>query len=307
MRIQSRMTEGKIALALFACGVAGCFEGAADPAPIDLDPPTLEAAQQSLQQLDELHATDPDAAMIGLRQLRTRLDELNGLLARAELAPEHVIDFYDAQVDGIVIAERAPTPEQRVLRNEDFVEGSTIELYRRLTSEAPPPALVEAEARRKAARALPADGNVLTLSNESASPGELDRGPQPGAGLSSTRQALLSTDGIFWRDNVCYRGGDFLACLPNRTGHAFASADAKTSFTELAPYRGVVGYHRSFNGSLRQIWTLFAGDWWWFYQETVGFTRVNHRWDVVDSDGDGFHWTYSFRWNCNSFDCTFRP
>jgi hypothetical protein len=311
-------------LPMLALTISGCSEspsaGRVQPDPVPL---SLEEAKLSLQEIDQLYGSDPVAAVAAARKLRPKLDELNRLVARVELTPEHFVDFYSSQPGDIVIAEHGPMGVERVLRDEDTAERSAVALYRQLARGATvPAALINAEAR-DAERQDPdaVAGDLLLPHLESSGGCQPDQGYKDGNGLSSVTQSLTSGDDAFWRDNVCYRGGDFLGCLPNRTGHGWASTNAKTSFIEVAPYRGNVSVQRSYDGSLRQTYALFAGEWWSFFQSSGTYANCcgicgcgtweyylrNHRWDVVDADGDGYHFAYSFRWNCNDFGCNSRP
>lgn len=129
---------------------AGCGDGLGEAqAPIDLSPSSLNAARLSFQHIDRLYESDPAAAMEASRRLRPTLDELNQLLARVEVSREHFIEFYDLQPGGILVVERGPVADGRVLRDGDVARHSAVELYRQLTQGATPPtALVSAESRR---------------------------------------------------------------------------------------------------------------------------------------------------------------
>lgn len=320
------MTKGWMfkVLPMLALTASGCSESPSESRrQPNTDPSSLEEAKVSLQEIDQLRGSDPVAAMAAAQKLRPKLDELNRLVARVELAPEHFVDFYSSQPGDIVIAEHGPMGAKRVLRDEDMTDHSAVTLYRQLAGGAAvPAALINAEARD----AEPHDPDAVTqdpLLPHLESSGECppDQGYQGGKDPSSITQSLTSGDGVFWRDNVCFRGGDFLSCLPNRTGNTWASANAKTSFLEVAPYRGDLSVQRSYDGSLRQTYALFQGEWWSFWQSSGTYANCcgicacgtweyyirNHRWDIVDADGDGYHYAYSFRWNCNDFGCNGRP
>ncbi|QDE84904.1 MULTISPECIES: hypothetical protein [Myxococcus] len=303
---------------------AGCGDGLEETqAPIDLSPSSLSAARLSFQRIDRLYESDPAAAVEASRRLRPKLDELNQLLARVEVSREHFIEFYDLQPGGILVVERGPVADGRVLRDGDVARHSAVELYRQLTRGATPPtALVSAESRR----AVPDDAHVIVRDEaaphlESSGGFAPDLGEQGRDGFSSVTQPLTSADGPFWRDSVCYKGGDFVDCWSNVTGNGWAAANAKTSFTQLAPYRGTVGLWVSYESSVKAAWNVAAGEWFSFHQYSgtywtcpplvaCGSTDYyirNHRWDVTDAVGDGYHFTYAFRWNCSGGLCTFSP
>ncbi|WP_426754869.1 hypothetical protein [Myxococcus sp. Y35] len=303
-----------LTVVLVPTGCSDTPEGA--QALISLAPSSLTEAQVTLQQLDRLYETDPEAAREAVRKLRPKLDELNHLVARVEIAPEHFVEFYDPQAGGILIAERAPIENGRLLRDMDVAGHSAVELYRRLTGGATPPeALVQAEARRESA------ASSRTHDPTALEGFALEHVGPPGDDLPSVTQSWTGTDGQLWRDTVCFKSGDRSDCLPNRTGNGGTASNAKTSFAELAPYRGSVTMRRSYDNVLREVWPIFAGEHWWFFQSSATYapcpswqacgTREyylrNHQWDVIDGEGDGYHFATAYRWNCSWIACDARP
>lgn len=312
-----------LTVAVVSTGCNDTPEGA--QAHINLAPASLAEAQVTLQQLDRLYEMDPEATREAVRKLRPKLDELNNLAARVEIAPEHFVDFYDPQSGGILIVERGPVEDGRLLRDTDVAGHSAVELYRRITGGATPPgALILAEERRASA------GSSIMLAQGEATHGmassegfALDHGgvASPGDDLPSVTQSWTGTDGQRWRDTVCFKSGDRSDCLPNRTGNGGTASNAKTSFAEIAPYRGNVTMRRSYDNALREVWPIFAGEHWWFFQSSGTYapcpswqacgTREyylrNHHWDVIDGDGDGYHFATAYRWNCSWIDCDARP
>lgn len=298
---------------------AGCgetHEGA--QARIDLTPPSLTEAQVTLQHLDRLSESDPQASREAVRKLRPKLDDLNRLVARVEVSPEHFVEFYDPTSGGMLIAEHGPAEDGRLLRESDVTGHSAVALYRRLAGGATPPeALVLAEARRVIADSF----RMPTETEATHGLASLGTVSPPGADLPSDTESWTGSDGQLWRDTVCFRGGDRSDCLPNRTGNGGTSQNSKTSFAELAPYRGSVTMRRWYDNGLRQVWPTFAGEHWWFFQASGNYapcpdwqacgTREyylrNHSWDVIDGEGDGYHFATAYRWNCTWIACDSRP
>ncbi|NTX41580.1 hypothetical protein HUA78_44830 [Myxococcus sp. CA033] len=304
-----------------ALASTGCSDSLDDgQTPINLAPPSLAEAQLSLQRIDQLYESDPAAALDATQKLRPKLDELNNLVARVEMAPAHFVEFYDVQPGGLLVVERGPVEDGRFLRDQEGTDRSAVALYRRLTGGATPPdALVRAESRREAPDDfhLPAwDAAVPSLDfSEGFAP---DPGAQTG---DSVTQSWTSDQGPLWRDSACYKWGEFFDCLPNRTGNGAASRNAKTAFIQAAPYRGSLRLQLSYDNVARGAWAVFAGEmasYWWHsasYWACPGgqacgvqeYYIRNHRWDVLDADGDGYHLTWAFRSNCNWISCDTPP
>ena len=281
---------------------AGCSDYLGeDQTPIDLSPASLTEAQRSLQRIDQLYESNPVAAMDATRKLRPRLDELNQLTARVEMAPNHFVEFY-VLPHGTLVVERRPVGDARVLRDADISEHSAAELYRRLTEGATPPqSLLRAELHR-----APHDDFSMSGRSEAVANSESSAGSDP-----DVTQSWTGTDGPHWRNVVCFRGGDFYDCLPNRTGFAHAGANTKTSFVEVAPYRGNLRLQFTYANAPRAGWPVFVGEHWSGWWQSAGngadYHIVNHRWDVMEAEGDGFHWAFSFKWSCAFSSCNIRP
>ncbi|NNB87604.1 hypothetical protein [Corallococcus exiguus] len=307
-------------LLIAAMAFPGCNE---DAAPVELNPSSLTEAQRSLQQIDQLYESDPAAALDAGQRLRPKLDELNHLITRVETSPNHYVEFYDLQPGGILLAERGPAGDGRILSESGIADHSAVELYRQLTGGATPP-----EALVKAERLVTPPDDAHVLARDEADPNlkssgafALDRGAQRGDGLASVTQSLGSGDGVVFRDQYCFKAGDFFNCLPNITGDTWASANSKSSFTRLAPYRGSMRMQVSYDNAVKGAWATFAGEEWSFRQlsgtyypcpvwqacGTQEYYLRTHRWDVLDAAGDGYHFSYAFRSSCSWIGCDNPP
>lgn len=312
-------------MASFACAaVAGCSAAPLDEdVHVDTNPATLEEARTALDRIDELQHQNPELANRLLAELKPRLDELNGLVARVEVAPQHFVSFYETQPGVLGISERAPKGTASALRSVDL-SLAPAELYRRLAKGADAPAALiaaheRAVAAKRVAEALHADDHPASIDVAASVPEDLVSRSDAG----QVQQALTEADGRWWRDNVCFKGGDFRGCFPNWGGHGYAKANAKTSFFQVAPYSGnFVTVQFMYEGSPKFADAIFPGEhgsWWWHsdsYSDcciicacgTYDYNRRAHRWDILNGQGDGYHWTHAFRWTCDGdFACARSP
>ncbi|NOJ83414.1 hypothetical protein [Myxococcus xanthus] len=295
-------------------GSTGCSDSLGEEqTPIELNPSSLTEAQLSLQRIDKLYESNPVAALEAKQQLRPRLDEINHLIARVEMAPEHHVEFYDSGGGGLLIMERGPAENGHILRDEDVAGHSAVELYRRLTGgSTPPEALVRAESLSEAH-----DGSHIMPARD-----EMVANPESSEGFApDVTQSWTGADGQQWRDAACFKAGEFFGCFPNSTGHGWAHASAKTSFFRLGPYRGSVRLQASYNGGAWGSWVFFAGESVQYWQRSASYWACpwyeacgvqeyyirQHRWDVLDADGDGYHFSHAFRSNCSWISCDNAP
>ncbi|NBD09011.1 hypothetical protein [Corallococcus silvisoli] len=298
-------------LLVTALGATGCGDSPGEEqASIELNPSSHAEARLSLERIRQLYESNPAAALDARQKLRPRLDVLNRLIVRVEVAPEHSVEFYELRPDGILVAESGPVEGGRILRDSDFADDSAVELYRRLTGgSTPPEALVRAESHRDG----PArDEAVASLGAvEGLAPA---RGGQQGDVRSSVTQSWTGADGQLWRDTACYKGGDFVQCWPTVTGNGWASANSKSSFIKVAPYSGgIVGVWFSYELSVSGTWGVAPGEMRSFYAYSGSYKTCpplsacgtfeyyirNHRWDITDAVGDNYHAAIAFRWNCS--------
>lgn len=303
----------------------GC--GQADPqaesVQINVNPATLTEAGESLAQIEQLlrvQADDP-RALEALEQIRPRLDELNQLRARVEVRPGQFVTFYETEPGVIGVAESGPVGAEPVLHANDL-EQSVVPLYETLSGGAKAPAaLIEAEERAHEPAAA-GDQQDEELEPGLASTSKQTLRAAGSENVGNVAQALTEGDGQWWRDNACFRNGDFNACIPNWTGgDAFGQADTRTSFLSVAPYRAPspVRINLKYNNVLRFVDAAFQGEWrnyQWFsgrsgctVPECVGaqFVVARHRWDITESAGKGFHMTFAAKWNCTPQTCTTWP
>jgi hypothetical protein len=304
--------------ALFGLPLAAALM-ACDPAPsgdsgkIDVLPASLDEAEQTIRQIEQLMKSNPNdrLAIEATKKLGPRLDELNHLVARIEPKPGHFVSFYETLPGSITVAEKGPANEARVLETA-MVEGYPVHhLYRLLTHGAEPPVtLVEAGERDLRARL-----------HETLAGAASDAPAQPASSADeiwTSRQQLTSGDGVFWRDSVCYKGGDIHGCLPNWSEFGWAEwTTAKTSFFQLALFAGSqMSIRMSVTGPPNGggfIVTLFNGEWgtWWAHSarfndscflcagDDFQYHRQDHRWETIDFSGKQYHFTYAFKYSCN--------
>ncbi len=311
-----RRYVGVVALLL---GMAGC---AADVGGVDLAPASLEEAEQTLTQIDAMLDANPEdaEALEMLEVLRPRLDELNHLVARIDLAPKHTVRFYEVEPGVIGISESAPAGEQRVLAHEDVMGMAVTDLYEHLALEPAPAVLVDAQAREEALAQAEEDLIAEDLALEEL--GELDElgdlTPEIPSEVGSAQSALTSGHGPYFRDNLCFTRGEFRGCYPNGGGNVYAQANAKTSFFTVAPYQGNVSVRFRYEGTTQFTDAVFNGEvrsfWWhsssyrrhpswWIGYNPRRYHRRTHRWEVRNASGDRFHWTHAFKWDCTHTDC----
>jgi hypothetical protein len=314
MKTRSTKYHSLLALCLAGCGSAGEQPDDQDDTKlnptsseeINLNPTSQQEAAQSLARINELQDVDPDSAIArdALAQLMPRLDELNHLVVRVEARPGHFVSFYEPSPGHIAVSERAPANTERVLSAEDLNSLSIVDLYRRLAKTEPPDALVQAHERQlEGAFSEPADDVVSdTAALSSASS---DSAATHGAGVGVITQALTEADGPWFAANGCFKTGDFRGCLPNWWNGGFAQANTKTSFFTVAPFSGNLVFVRvQYQGVTQFTDPVFPGQWlsWWYHSASQSgqYLIRLHRWDILEAAGDGFHWSYSFKWNCNS-------
>lgn len=279
--------------------------------PVDLEPTTLEEAELVLAELDARLGEDPndEDALASMRQLEPALDRLNGLVASVELEPGHEVAFYEYAPGAIGIGETHPEGTRPLIAERPELAGLPAhEVYRELTGDDAPPALLEASRRE-------------TAQVEAADPAELPT-PPVGADVDATRAALGSS-GSFFRDNYCFTQGDANYCWPNSAHGGYVDLITRTSFLTLAPYDGHVTLRFSYDGVVRHVSPVYQGEvwsgWWRSAQRRNCVSNIYgsfcvvetihgwHRWEVLHASGDRFHWTVAARFNCNYQTCDYWP
>ena len=322
-----------LSAALLACGEADQGQGGEEA--INVDPKTLEEAADALAQIDALQEINPNdqRALDAMEQLRPRLDELNHLVARIEPRPGHVISFYEVEPGNVGIAEATPQGDDRLLTPNDMKSHSLSDLYLKLSGdESAPASLLEAEQRQllRAQEESQLEEELVRVPSASSSLESSD--PQFGgplvdesaahSSLGTTQQALTAADGPWFRDNVCFKGGDSRGCLPNWGGGGWAQFETKTSFFVVAPYSGYsVSVRFRYEGTTKFIDPVYKGQmlsWWWHSSSyftcgwpwacgTKDYRIRTHRWDIQNASGDGFHWSFAAKWNCTYWSCDTWP
>jgi len=306
------------ALGVGGCGAATEETSSAPEADIDVAPQTFDAATASLTQIAALQAKDPSSqrARDALRQVEARLDVLNHLVARVETSPGHVVSFYEGVPGMVSVAEKGPRGNARVLAGPDM-QKNPVEVYRTLAGGAEPPAaLLQAQARAVAAENAPVaetapDAAQLFAANEEGfGTNGLTLASSDTAKVTS---ALTADDGPWFQDNGCFKHGDARGCLPNWANGGYAQYNAKTSFLTIAPYSGDwVQVRWQYKGTTIFTDTVYVGQWNDYYGYSAGASCATcgyyvrqvqkHRWDILQASGDGFHWSYSFKWASSCID-----
>lgn len=305
------LLKGGLALAL--AGLAGCAVGSED---INVAPASLDEAEESLRQIDEILEADPqDAdAREALRMLQPRLDALNNLVARVAINDTHTVSFYEVAPGVIGVAESAPAGEPRLLTDDDVIDVPVVEIYEGLTGTPAPEALVLAQAREDAQAALEPDASLTTIEPEVGTL-PADTLPANAFGMGVAQQALTGGHGQYFRDNYCFTGGEFRGCYPNHHSNRFAQASTKTSFFTVAPYVGTISVRFKYSGTTRFTTPVYSGEvrsyWWrssshdpsWPPFSPRRYNNRTHRWEIIHASNNHFHWTHAFRWNCGYADC----
>ncbi len=301
-----------------ACAaVVGC---AGDPATIDGDevvntaPLSIEDAQVQLGKIDGLVAKAGATPEIiaQARLIRDRMEELNGLVDRIEIASNHVLSFMI--VDGaLVVAERAPAGTASVLTGAEATAGSVDQIYARFAPGRQIPAkLLGVRTIAEAASTSLVDVSPGVSGGAPASSIREAAATQVGGDTTVVRSALTgsSTDAATFRTNSCTAGGVFPFCLLNWGGGASATATSDHSTVAVAPYLG--GGSVSLNvvraGVARGTFSIIMGEWTFF--NYIGPTisvkdnpsciifnctthneakKVLHTWNVFNAAGKEFH------------------
>jgi hypothetical protein len=320
--ISTVVAVGTIALfVLPGCGASP--SEASQGSEINVHPTNFDEAKASLALISDLQKNNPEdpRALAALQAIQPALDKLNHLVARVEPKQGHLVSFYESAPGIINVSESGPVGSDRVLTGRK--ETSFVDLYGALAggSEAPA-ALVEAEARRLAARTSPATqddhapGAVVAPSP--AVPPAHASGSVGGAQESTgtTSEALTANDAAYFVQN-CYRGGDYHACFPNWWNGGWADFHTKTSFFQTAAITGTVFVQGTYEGQVWFIDPVLKGQWgsWWAHSDssttcgwglacgTWDYNIRHHRWDILWATNQEFDWSTEARWNCDYLDC----
>jgi len=300
--------------ALAAC--SGTGETGRELEPIDVQVQSLDEATAVIAQIHDLRGADPNdrRAADALERLAPVLDRLNHLVARVELRSGHVVSFYEPESGHLAISERGPENESRYLDSPEFRDLSAVDLYRRLSGDEAPEALHLADSRRASTEGVlsGAAGSDALVSDREGSASVATRNGDVG----TAAQALTAADGPWFTANICYTSGDFRGCNPNWANGGYAQANTKTSFFTVAPFSGnFVQVRMQYEDSTKFTDVAYPGQLlnWWYHSDTVDwpcgfliacghdeYNNRKHRWDIINASGDGFHWTYSFKWNCGT-------
>lgn len=321
MNSRARITRGGglrplrtyVGVVVALLGLAGCVGAPADASGLNSTPESLDEAEETLALIDAMLDADPEdaQALSALQALRPRLDELNHLVARVELGPDHDVSFYEIEPGVVGVSESAPEGVERVLAHGDVLGVPITEIYARLALEPAPESLVAAQAREEARVEGEASLSVDSAAEAIATEGERLTEPSPGVAAAE----LTGAHGSYFRDTYCFTGGEFRGCYPNWGGGGYAQASAKTSFFTVAPYSGNVSVRFQYDGSTRFTDPVFQGEvrsWWWHSASydpawppfsPRDYYRRTHRWDILHASGDAFHWTFTFRWDCSYSAC----
>jgi hypothetical protein len=315
-----------VVLGLAACsGESPSDSGTA----VNVNPSTLDEVTDSVSQIDAIYKRDPQAARVALDKLQVKVDELNHLVARVEASPGHYVGFYELEPGNIGISEQHPVGSKAILASSDIEASTSAELYRRLAHAEPPQSLLDVEEREKQVRDATRAISTSPTSVERSSSGDgydfTQRGSEVenpgGEAVGAVQQAWTASQGPQWRDQQCFKGGDRRECLPNWSGGRYQISNTRVTFVKIAPFSGdVLNVRFQMDGTTKWNNPAFPGEqWnWWAHSGTEkwsgccwlcacgywDYSIQNHRWDVLNATGDGFHWTYKSNWTCSpTFNC----
>jgi len=317
-----RSTHLTLATVLMCSSFAAC-DGTDATQDINLDPATLDEADNSLALLNERQAADPKnpAWPAAYARLRSRLDQLNHLVARTEAEPGRIVSFYAMDDGSVFVSESGPKDGKRLLAKQDVQGGSVVDLYRRLARTEPPRALVEAYERTVLA-------DPVDLGSLGALPQASPRSDAPVAaadGTTTATSALTTADAAYYLANGCYGGGEFGAdfrdCRANQTGTvASVSGKTKTSFFNVAILQNSPARVRlKISSETKLIDPINPGQWlwWWGFSSkyTVYFPSIHkeynlrtHQWEILDIAGDIFDWAWGYKSDCEGiYNCDLTP
>ena len=331
----SRYSLLGLALGLFACSAEAPQDGdSAETVQIEainVDPQSLDEATDSMAIISRRLDMNPEdsEAWRALEALRPALDRLNHLVARVEPVPGRIVSFYEPSPGMIGISELGPQGGERLLSPDD-AKVSPLELYRRLTHAEPPTKLVDAYERALQGQFTESPSGLEGGATLTGSPDpqlrldRIDVAHNAQEGVGTVQQGLTAADGPWWAANACFSQGNFRGCNPNWGGGGFAQANTTTSFFQVAPFSGdFLQVRFRYESDTRFTDAVFPGQWlgWWWHSSleswpcgfliACGYQDYNirhHRWDILQASGDGFHWTYSFKWTCgNTASCDSWP
>ena len=291
-----------VATSLGACG--GVHEEE-----INTQPATLESAYQELDKLDALLSQRPDdSALLAMgRLLRKNMEDLNGVVDRLEIAPDHTVSFYRDEF-GISVVELLSQGDEFAVDDKDL---SVEEIYAKLA----PGRVIPKILRTVAMPAVDSSGTADQPELPQSGGGE--RAPSSGD-IEQVQSALTSEDGPLFRDKYCPKRkhpGDFFDCLPNWRNGGYAYATMRETTLRLAPYHGSMMRVRfTAAGIAPQTFAVFKGEVFGKTRHIVPFVDVptrdcgwlapcptfpmprKHpmRWDFLSASGDRFHWGYRF-------------
>ncbi|HET6280078.1 MAG TPA: hypothetical protein VFH73_03900, partial [Polyangia bacterium] len=211
---------------------------------------------------------------------------------------------------------------------------STLSLYSKLAGGAEPPlALVQAEKRRLDGRPYASETEKDPLVTASSAPprsGGFTPSASPaavantGGDIARVSRGLTAADDQFWRDNVCYTGGNANGCMPGWWGGSGEPVyvhwyGTRSSFLQAAAISGgTIWVAITYEGGTLSQNPVFLGEWHSFYLfstktwdccgicacGTSHYDQRHHRWDIVGGAGKTYDWTYEFKSNtCWDTDC----
>ncbi|NOK04352.1 MULTISPECIES: hypothetical protein [Myxococcus] len=285
------------------------------PVPTELNPSSHAEARLAIMHIRDLYESDPSAALDAAQKLSPKLDALNHLIARIEVAPKHFVDFYELQPDGILVSESGLLGDEPVLNDSELAAHSPLDLFRQLAGgAAPPESLVRAAAHRANSDDSHVPARAAVVPDAKSSEGVVPAyGEQHGDGLSTISQSPTSTTTSSLLNDFCYKSGDFVQCWMNVAGNGWASANSKSSFAKIEAFGTVAGAWFSYELSVNGSWSISPGYWRSFGAYSGSYSTCpplvacgkfehyirNHRWDTFNNAGGGYHATLAFRWNCS--------
>ena len=284
--MNKRWTMGAL-LGCFAAVGCGGAESESLPAyenqHLNVSPSTLDQATTELARADRLleSGANQDTLRAELSALRDHMDELNGLVARVDVASDHVVNFFQVDQGHLVIQERAPAGRPSALAALDLSQFSAAALFEKLAPErvVPDALLTSAVATLEpVSEAGSAEASANQPARVSSAPSLLPSNAQGTQSNGRSQSALTASDGAFFRANFCPQSGIFFFCNPNWANGFFAEANATHSRFSLAPFAGggsVVANVRV-NGSTIGAFAVFMG-------EVQTFFAISGKHSVTDS------------------------
>jgi len=305
-----------VCLALAGCGEPGAPEEGGDDVAKELSranliPADLAEAADELTRLDSLMTRSRQDPRVGeaIRSLAGSVERLNGLVERIDIGKDHSVSFYAGADGAVSIAERAPKGAPSVVEPLLQRGPSFAQLFKGLAPGRPLPAALTSIDEEARFAATPGQSVESEAGGTAGRAGAADLRPDSES-IGVTRQALTAAQGEWFRDNRCPHWGTYPYCYPywGDGGYYRARYFTSSNFV-IAPFSGyVVSVKPLWNGKVQAVLPVFVGEDHHYWQRgklyyDCPFLSPNcrykyysgeHRWQIDDAIGDGFHWGGNF-------------